>query len=263
MPQALRTNISILSLVNGRRERHSYMTRIVEPASGIAPAEGKGNLYILLELEGKDTALARLYRELLNALQETYYYHNGDTASALTAAVRAAHTYLQQHNQYHHVSIAGGVTCLAATGSELVSAQAGPSILAIRNDAGLQWFSPLNRTDYHALGDNLTPAVEIGRVPGQANAVVVAMNSAWARYLEVPLMMEATAVPRAQAVADQLAGIGIDASETLTSIVVALTDASAATFTPEQRPASTGCGCHDDGPAQCVHTRRPNDRGRA
>jgi hypothetical protein len=67
------------------------------------------------------------------------------------------------------------------------------------------------------------------------------MHSAWANYLEVPLMMEATAVARARAVADQMAGIGIDATEDLTALVVTLTEAGAAgkgvVISPDTLPA--------------------------
>ena len=162
---------------------------------------------------------------MLGAIQHTYYEHKGDIAAALTAALQAAHSQIRQFSQAHHVHFTGGATCLVATGAEVVSAQAGPTILAVNSNAGMQWFSPLNHEDYIPLGGRDTPAVEIGRTPGYPGVVIVAMNSGWANYLEVQAMMEATAVPRAQAVADQLAGIGIDAPEELTILVVTLAEA--------------------------------------
>ncbi len=222
MSQALQTDVSILNLLGGHRDRSSPTVRVIEPDAGIAPAEGKGNLYILLELAGSDQGRGRLYRDLLGTIQETYYYHSGDVASALTAALRAAHNSIQQHNLYNNTRFTGGATCLAVTGAEIVSAQAGPTILAVRSAAGLQWFSPLNNERYVALGGQTAPSVEIGRVPGQPGNVIVAMNSAWASHLEVPVMREATSVPRAQVVADQLAGVGINTPEELTMIVIAL-----------------------------------------
>lgn len=224
MSQALQTDIRILSLLGGRRSSHAPTARAIEPADGIAPAEGKGNLYILLELDGPEQGRAKLYRELLNTIQETYYYHREDVATALTAALRAAHAYVQQYNQYHHYHFRGGATCLVATGEGIVSAQVGPTILAVNSGAGLQWFSPLNNDKYVPMGDSSTPAVEIGRVAGHPGIVIVAMTSAWANYLEVPLMMEATAVPNAQAVVDQLAGIGIGAPEELVLLTVTFTE---------------------------------------
>ena len=142
MSQALKTDVSILSLAYGRRESHTPMARVIEPASGIAPAEGKGNLYILVELDGDDPGLGRLYRDLLAAIQETYYLSEKDITGALTAALRTAHAHLQKYNQVHQTDYTGGATCLVATGSEIISAQAGPTILAVRSSAGLQWFRP-------------------------------------------------------------------------------------------------------------------------
>ena len=72
MSQALQTDVSILSLAYGRREPHTPTARVIEPAEGIAPAEGKGNLYILVELDGEDQGEVRLYRELLGTIQEAY-----------------------------------------------------------------------------------------------------------------------------------------------------------------------------------------------
>ncbi|NOZ50964.1 MAG: hypothetical protein GXP37_13115 [Chloroflexi bacterium] len=225
MSQALQTDISILSLARGRRERYTPTIRVIEPASGIAPAAGKGNLYLLLEVEGSDQGRAKLYREILNTIQETYYYHEGDVISALTAALQAIHAHIQAHNRSHHTAVTAGVTCLVATGAEIVSAQAGPTILAVRSSAGLQWFSPLNDDDYVPLGADTPPSIEIGQTPGEPDIVVVAMNSAWANHLEVPVMLEATSVPRSQAVADQLAGVGIDAPDELNLLIVTLSEA--------------------------------------
>ena len=231
MSRELQTEVSILSLAYGRREPHTPTARTIEPAPGIAPAEGKGNLYILVELDGEDQGDLRLYRELLGTIQEAYYLSKEDITGALTAALHAAHSHLQRYNQVHQSDYIGGATCLVATGNEIISAQAGPTILAVRSSAGLQWFSPLNDENYVPLGDEETPSIEIGRVAGHPGVVIVAMNSAWASYLEVPVMLEATAAPRAQAVVDQMAGIGIEADEALTLLVVALgkeTDSAAA-----------------------------------
>lgn len=223
MSQALQTDVSILNLIGGRRERNAPTVRIIEPASGIAPAEGKGNLYVLIDLMGPESGRGRLIRELLNTIQETYYQQANAVPEALTAALQAAHGQLRQHNQYYKTAFSAGATCLAVNGSEIVSAQAGPTILAVRSRGVVQWFSPLNNESYLSLGDPTMPSVEVGRVTGEPGAVIVAMNSAWADYLEVPLMNEAMAIPQAQAVADQLAGIGIGASEELTMFVISLT----------------------------------------
>lgn len=224
MSQALQTDISILSLAYGRRERYTPTVRVIEPASGIAPAEGKGNLYVLIEVEGGDQGRARLYRDILNTIQETYYFHKGDVISALTEALLAVHQHIQTYNTSHRTDFTAGATCLVATGAEIVSAQAGPTILAVRTSAGLQWFSPLNDEDYVPLGAATLPSIEIGQTPGEPGIVIVAMNSTWANYLEVPVMLEATSVPRSQAVADQLAGIGIDSPEELTLLIVTLSE---------------------------------------
>ena len=235
MSQALQTDVSILNLMAGRRERNAPTVRIVEPASGIAPAEGKGNLYILIELAGPESGRGRLIRELLNTIQETYYQQADAVPEALTSALQAAHAQLRDHNQYYATHFSGGATCLAVNGTEIVSAQAGPTILAVRSRGVVQWFSPLNNESYLSLGDQTMPSVEIGRVAGEPGTVVVAMNSAWADHLEVPLMNEALAIPQAQAVADQLAGIGIGVGEELTLIVISLTAGPAAR--PAARPA--------------------------
>ncbi len=237
MSYVLQTNVSILKLANGRRERHTPTARVVEPASGVAPAQGKGNLYILMELDGPLQGRARIYREMLNTIQETYYYFDGDAATSLTAALQAAHNYMREYNQYHATDFRAGATCLAATGEEIVLAQAGPTILAMRNSGGLHWYSPLNHEDYRSLGDDELPTVEVARAAGEPGLVMVVMNSAWANYLDVRLTYEATAVPDALAVADQMAGIGIDATEELTLLVITLTEADVRTSPPRREPS--------------------------
>ncbi len=241
MAKTLKTEVKILHLQQGRRSSHAPTARVLEPNTGVAPSRGKGNLYILIELSGDDVSRAgSLYRQILNIIQDTYYNAPDDVTTALTNALQAAHVLLQHYNRDAGTNYAAGATCLAVTSQEIISAQAGPTILAVSSDKGLQWFSPLNNEDYVSLGEEETPAVEIGRVPGHAGVVMVAMNSAWANYLEVPLMMEATAVARARAVADQLAGIGVDADETLTALVVTLSQATRqgkrAAISPEALP---------------------------
>ncbi len=242
MAATLKTEVQIVHLQMGRRSSYAPTARVVEPTSGVAPAEGKGNLYVLIDIAGDDPAIIpRLYRELLNLIQETYYAASGDVIASLTEAIQAAHVHLQAANQRHDAHFTAGVTCLVVTSQEVISAQAGPTILAVRSRAGLQWFSPLNHEDYVALGEKETPAVEIGRVVGHGGIVIVAMNSAWANYLEVPLMMEATDVAHARAVADQMAGIGIDADEELTALCVTLSEAAGkgqgVVISPETLPA--------------------------
>jgi len=237
MAHTLKTEVKIVHLARGRRSNHAPTARIVEPTSGIAPTRGKGNLYILIELDGGDTSrTGSLYRQLLNIIQETYYNARGDVIEALTEALQSAHVLLQHYNRDAGADFTAGATCLVVTSQEIISAQAGPTILAVSSDQGLQWFSPLNDEHYVALGEADAPTVEIGRVPGHSGIVMVAMDSAWANYLEVPLMMEATAVARAQAVADQMAGIGIGASDDLTALVVTLTESAAQR---QQRPLTS------------------------
>ncbi|RUA16519.1 MAG: hypothetical protein DSY55_03905 [Clostridia bacterium] len=184
-------------------------------------------MYILVEVTGEETArIGKLYRELLNSIQEVYYASQNDVVAALTEALQEAHLLVCRYNQTYQTDYRGGATCLAVTSREIISAQTGPTILAVRSQKGLQWFSPLNNDDYVALGEGDAPSVEIGRVSGHPGIVIVSMNSAWANYLEVALMQEATDVARARAVADQMAGIGIDADEELSALVVTLTSAA-------------------------------------
>ena len=225
MANTLKTEVKIVHLAQGQRSAHAPTARIIEPTTGIAPARGKGNLYLLIELAGDDlTRAGPVSRQLLGIIQERYFQTKGDVIAALTEALQQAHAWLRDYNRSAPAEITAGATCLVVTSQEVISAQAGPTILAVRSNKGLQWFSPLNHEDFVALGEEDVPAVEIGRTPGHAGIVIVAMNSAWANYLEVPLMMEATSVPRAQAVADQMAGIGIDADEPLTALIVTLTE---------------------------------------
>ena len=224
MAQTLKTEVKVVHLFQGARQSHAPTIRVIEPTTGIAPVRGKGNLYILVELTGDDLSRrAKLYRELLNTIQETYYNSSGNVIAALTEALQAAHSLIQDYNQKYQTDFVGGATCLTVTSREIISAQSGPTILAVRSQKGLEWFSPLNNDDYAALGADSAPSVEIGRVLGHSGIVIVSMNSDWANHLEVPLMLEATDVARARAVADQVAGIGIDADEELAALIVTLT----------------------------------------
>ncbi|MCS7038959.1 MAG: hypothetical protein NZP34_05100, partial [Caldilineales bacterium] len=238
MAPFLQTDVSMLSLAEGRRADVAIGARAVEPDEG-TPEEGKGHLYLLLELEGPEAGRPRLYRELLNAVQETYYRTTGDVTMALTTAIHAAHQRLRAYNRANHTTFTGAITAVAVADTAIVAAQVGATILAVRSRRGLEWFSPLNQSEQPpSLGDERVPPVEIGRVEGQDEAVIVAMTGAWANYLEVPLMLEATAVPHAQVVADQLAGIGIDAAEPLMALTVTVHGLAAAPPV-RHRPAAT------------------------
>ncbi|RTZ98581.1 MAG: hypothetical protein DSY90_03610, partial [Deltaproteobacteria bacterium] len=117
----------------------------------MAPSRGKGNLYILIEFDAEDLSrVGSLYRQLLNIIQETYYNARGDVVASLTEALEAAHVLLQRYNQDAGTDIIAGATCLVVTSHEIISAQAGPTILAVSSDQGLQWFSPLNNEDFVA-----------------------------------------------------------------------------------------------------------------
>ncbi len=229
------TDVSMLSLAAGRREDVAIGARAVEPDDEQLSTAGKGNLYLLLELAGPAAGRPRLYRELLNTVQDTYYRSSEDVAKALTAALHAAHHRLQAYNRAQSTTFTGAITAVAVLGTAIVAAQVGATILAVRSRRGLEWFSPLNQTEQPPpLGGTAIPPVEIGRIDGQSEAVMVVMTGAWANYLEVPLMLEATAVPQAQVVADQLAGIGIDAAEPLMALTVTMREVVEAP--PERRP---------------------------
>lgn len=237
MAPFLQTDVSMLSLAAGRRADVAIGARAVEPDEGPLE-ESKGNLYLLLELDGPEAGRPRLYRELLNIAQETYYRTEGEVTTALTAALHAAHHHLRASNRTGNTTFTGAMTAVAVVGSAVVVAQVGATILAVRSRRGLEWFSPLNQSEQPPpLGGERVPPVEIGRVEGQDEAVIVAMTGAWANYLEVPLMLEATAVPHAQVVADQLAGIGIDAAEPLMALTVTLHGPTEAP--PVRRPPVT------------------------
>lgn len=237
MAPFLQTDVSMLSLAAGRRADVASGARAVEPDEGPLE-ERKGNLYLLLELDGPEAGRPRLYRELLNVVQETYYRTEGEVTTALTAAIHAAHHRLRAYNRANNTAFTGAITAVAVAGTAVVAAQVGATILAVRSHRGLEWFSPLNQSEQPPpLGGERVPPVEIGRVEGQDEAVIVAMTGAWANYLEVPLMEEATAVPHAQVVADQLAGIGIDAAEPLMALTVTLHGLTEAP--PVRRPPVT------------------------
>lgn len=237
MAPFLQTDVSMLSLAAGRRADVAIGARAVEPDVGPL-AESKGNLYLLLELDGPEAGRPRLYRELLNIAQETYYRTEGEVTTALTAAFHAAHHHLRASNRTGNTTFTGAMTAVAVVDTAVVIAQVGATILAVRSRRGLEWFSPLNQSEQPPpLGGERVPPVEIGRVEGQDEAVIVAMTGAWANYLEVPLMLEATAVPHAQVVADQLAGIGIDAAEPLMALTVTLHGPTEAP--PVRRPPVT------------------------
>lgn len=132
------TMIGQLSLSNGHlRPDAPNQVAVREPKSANAPGAGKGDLFIITEVQGDADNLEALEQKLAQAIRDSYYLARGSITASLRRAVQTGSDLLYNRNKKVAVEerVVGGVVAVAITGEDAFVAQVGPTALfAIMGD---------------------------------------------------------------------------------------------------------------------------------
>ena len=211
---SLQTTVGQLSMAGGMRQPRAANTRAVEPALTSGEVRRKGNLYILVELQGDPATRRHLYRQVLNELQRVYYEVPGSVTAALQQAIKEAHRLLQQ------AGVMGGVSCVVLRDSDIYIAQAGPALVMVAHPDVVQQF-PASLDGYvHPLGGRVPPEIGLFHTPAEASSTIVLAQSGWLAQVEPKTLAAAATAPTVSGVLDclqELAG-----SAELSALVVGL-----------------------------------------
>ena len=140
----LRTAVGQLCLVAGNIKERADNVRVVEPGPH-TEGWGKGNLYVLLDVWGKDPTPPKLYRELAEVITRRYFQGKGDITERLREAALAANAHLWEHNKGlpPEQRRVGGLACAAFKDGELHLALIGPAMAYVALQGRLTHFPRL------------------------------------------------------------------------------------------------------------------------
>ncbi len=117
--------------ISGGKSRPNAPNQIAvrEPKSADAPGAGKGDLFIITEVQGNVTKRDVLEKQLTQAIRDTYYLSRGSITASLRRAMQAGSDLLYYRNQHKPSAdhIIGGAVVLVTNGEEAFVAQIGPT----------------------------------------------------------------------------------------------------------------------------------------
>ncbi len=179
MPEPLRTTIGQFSSSGGRWQARAGNVRAVEPAPEL-PSAQRGSLYILVEVSGAEGGHAALYRQMLNAAQTAFYEMGETVEGALRQAVRSAHAVLRRANEgLPEAQWRAGMSLVVRYGSQLVIAQAGPSLVLVSHERTIDQFPAQLGAFGPALGGEDRPDVNIYDSTVEPGSMVLMAQSDW------------------------------------------------------------------------------------
>lgn len=108
---------------------------------GAAP-RGRGNLYVLVDLEGPSEGRDELAQTLVQAIRQAYYQERGSVTGGLRHALNAANQALLRwnQNQPYDRQRTASAACLVLRGSDAYAAHVGDVVTLVVQDGGCQAF---------------------------------------------------------------------------------------------------------------------------
>lgn len=182
MNAELTTIIGQISINDGEwRTDAPNQVAVREPKSANAPGAGKGDLFIVAEIQGNADNLDALEQKLAQTIRDSYYLARGSITASLRRAVQTGSDLLYNRNKKVQVEerVVGGVVALAISGEDAFVAQVGPTALfAIMGD-NIQRYPQRSVWLDEALGpepDDITSGLGLHKViePGIHHLRVVA-----------------------------------------------------------------------------------------
>ncbi len=130
MNAEITTVIGQLSINQGqwRNEAPNHVA-VREPKAADAPGAGKGDLFIITEIQGNVDNLEAMEQKLAQAIRDSYYLARGSITASLRRAVQAGSNLLYKRNKQVDVEkrVVGGVVVLAISNEDAFVAQIGPT----------------------------------------------------------------------------------------------------------------------------------------
>lgn len=130
MDTELTTVIGQLSIQNGQwRNNPSNQVAVRQPQAADAPGAGKGDLFIITEVQGDADNLEKMEQRLAETIRDSYYLARGSITASLRRALQAGSDLLYQRNRQVDTEqrVAGGAVVVVVSNEDAFVAQAGPS----------------------------------------------------------------------------------------------------------------------------------------
>ncbi len=212
------TTVVQFSCIGGRVQPRAANVRAVEPAAGL-PGSERGNLYLLIEVTGSGGGHAALYRQMLNAAQTAFYEASGGLSAALVRAVRAANVVLMRANEaLPEANWRAGISCAAVQGSDLMIAQAGPSLIMVSHPQTIDQYPAQAGGAGTALGGPERPEVELYRTTIEPGSMLLLAQSDWLNIVPPESLAAVTAAENPRLAGDYLAQLAGEAE--LSALIV-------------------------------------------
>ncbi len=224
-------------------------------ARAVEPGDAKGNLYLLLELSGPETGRTRLYRQILNDVQTTFYQAPGNIADVLHHSVSRAHSILHEVNagQPPDQRWRGGISCVALYRDHVYLGQAGPALVLVTHPTTVEMFPADSNPPTVALGDDDAPMVDLYHTRIEPDNMLLLLQSGWLQQTDVETLAGVTTAPTVEAALEVLADLAGNARLAALAIGTRLAAAKpAAAPSAAQVTATTAAVAKSSPPAQPV-----------
>jgi hypothetical protein len=132
MTAEITTVIGQLSINEGKWRTHTpNQVAVREPKSADAPGAGKGDLFIITEIQGDVDDRDALEQRLAHLIRDSYYLSSGSVTASLRRAIQTGNDRLYQRNRKVSVDerIVGGAVALVVSQEDAFVAQIGPTAL--------------------------------------------------------------------------------------------------------------------------------------
>ena len=130
MTADITTVVGQLSISGGKGRRKSpNEVAVGEPKAEGAPGAGKGDLFIVIEIQGSVAHRNALEQQLAQAIRDTYYLSRGSITASLRRAMQAGSDLLYDYNRQRSAEerAVGGVVVLVTNNEDAFVAQIGPA----------------------------------------------------------------------------------------------------------------------------------------
>lgn len=130
MTAEVTTIVGQLSINEGIwRSEAPNQVAVREPKSSDVPGAGKGDLFIVTEVQGRTGDLQKLEKRLAEIIRDSYYLARGSVTASLRRAVQTGNDFLYQRNRKATVEdrVAGGAVVLVSCEDDAFVAQIGPT----------------------------------------------------------------------------------------------------------------------------------------
>ncbi len=119
--------IEQFALVDGSQQNAPHNQSAVRAPKDTAAA--KGNLFVLVEVQGDAAGLDLIEKRLLTLVRDAYYPARGGITAGLRRAINTANQWLYQYNSANEDLLIGGVAAAVMREDDLFIAQIGPAAI--------------------------------------------------------------------------------------------------------------------------------------